>query len=82
MQVGFLTWDMDVPERMITQSVPYRPSTQLNEQQEGHFELVNHQLLQVRHALAISKVCSHHTFGGTHHMCCFQLNLLRYHCNT
>jgi arabinosyltransferase len=53
---ALVTWDMDVPEAMLVAAAPSSPSLQCCEAQQGHFDLVNHQLLQTRHALAIASV--------------------------
>lgn len=54
---GFVTWEMDVPEQMRAAAPPLKPTTQCCEQQQGHFDAMNHQLLQVRSGLAVASVC-------------------------
>lgn len=53
---GWVTWDMDVPEGLLAAAAPAAPSMQCCEQQKGHFDLVNHQLLQLRSGLAVASV--------------------------
>eukprot|EP00892_Ulva_mutabilis_P011070 jgi/Ulvmu1/8335/UM042_0041.1 len=53
---GFVAWEMDVPEALLAAGPPREPTVQCCEQQQGHFDLINHQLLQVRNGLAIASV--------------------------
>jgi hypothetical protein len=53
---AFVTWEMETPADMVALSVPNPPSLQCCTTQQGHFDLVNHQLLQTRHALAAASV--------------------------
>jgi arabinosyltransferase len=53
---GFVTWVMDTPEEMVQAAVPNLPSLQCCDAQKGHFDLMNHQLLQTRNAFAAASV--------------------------
>lgn len=53
---GFVTWEMDTPEAMVQAAVPNPPSLQCCESQQGHFDLMNHQLLQARSGFAVASV--------------------------
>ena len=55
-----VTWDMDVPDELrAAASPPGQGSVECCEPQQGHFDLVNHQLQQLRQALAVASVRSH-----------------------
>jgi arabinosyltransferase len=53
---AFVTWDMDVPASLLEKAVPQPESIECCTAQQGHFDLVNHQLLQVRHGMAVASV--------------------------
>lgn len=57
---GFVTWEMDTPEHLVASAVPNPPSLECCTSQQGHFDLVNHQLVQTRNALAAASVCYYH----------------------
>ena len=54
---AFVAWDMDLPEELVAGAVPREPSLQCCDAQQGHFDLVNYQLLQLRHGLGVASVC-------------------------
>ncbi|GMH43261.1 hypothetical protein BSKO_11183 [Bryopsis sp. KO-2023] len=53
---GFLAWDFDVPEDLLARSPPKNLTSSTLDDVQGHFNLINHQLTQIRNALAIAKV--------------------------
>lgn len=55
---GVLTFDLDVPKAMLDASVPNAPSTIDISSVQGHFKLVNYQLLQVS-CLLLSRIFVH-----------------------
>jgi arabinosyltransferase len=55
---AFVTWEMHVPELLLQMAIPRKPTAMCCKAQEGHFSLVNHQLRQLRHGLAVASVRS------------------------
>lgn len=53
---GFVTWEMDIPEALLAAAAPKAPTMECCDQQQGHFNLINHQLLQIRSGLGVASV--------------------------
>ena len=53
---AFVTWDNDVPEALLAAAAPNPPALACCDAQAGHFDLMNHQLLQLRHGMALASV--------------------------
>lgn len=52
----FVTWERQIPELLLNLAVPKTPTVACCKAQQGHFDLVNYQLRQLRHGLAVASV--------------------------